>query len=318
MRPLKNMCEVAVIGGGLADFRPRVTPRVWGAWSRCSKAAACSAGKSRRRTKSTACPFPENSPARTRDPSARGARKVGVQIVEASVAKIELNKRLTLTDQDNKTYHPEAIIVASGASLRKLGVPGEEEFTGRGVSHCATCDGGFFRGQDVVVVGGGDSAAQEALVLAKTSRRVIMVCHSPLKAKRDYIEKMAARENVRFVWDSEVSAILGKDGVAGVRLRNVKDGTSSDIECTGLFPYIGVGAEHCTSCPPIVADADGAHQTNAGFATLDARVFAVGRRSRRLWRQYRRGHGGRRGRRGSCGASLEYRRVNAHLARTFI
>jgi thioredoxin reductase (NADPH) len=99
--------------------------------------------------------------------------------------------------------------------------PGEEEFAGRGVSRCATCDGGFFRGQDVVVVGGGDSAVQEALVLAKTSRRVIMVCHSPLKARRDYIERLDARENVSFRWNSEIEAIMGESKVAGVRLRNV-------------------------------------------------------------------------------------------------
>ena len=177
-----------------------------------------------------------------------------------SVAKIELDERLTLTDQDNKTYHPEAIIVASGASLRKLGVPGEEEFIGRGVSHCATCDGGFYRGQDVVVVGGGDSAAQEALVLAKTSRRVIMVCRSPLKAKRDYVDKIAARENVTFVWDSEVSAILGEDGVSGVRVRNVKDGTTLRHRVHGAVSVHRRVHRTRDFVPPIVADTDGTHQ----------------------------------------------------------
>ena len=203
------------------------------------------------------------------------ARKVGVQVVESSVAKIDLDKRLTLTDQENKSHHPEAIIIASGASLRRLGVRGEEELIGRGVSRCATCDGGFFRGQDVVVVGGGDGAVHEALVLAKTSRRVIMVCRSPLKAKRDYIDKLAARENVSFVWDSEISAILGDDGVSGVRLRNVKDGTSSDIECTGLFPFIGV-APNTEFVPASLLTATRHIKTSPGFATSDARVFAVG------------------------------------------
>lgn len=203
------------------------------------------------------------------------ARKAAVQIVESGIAKLESGVRLTLTDEHGATYYPDAIIVASGASLRRLGVPGEEEFVGRGVSRCATCDGGFFRGQDVVVVGGGDSAVQEALVLAKTARRVIMVCRSPLKAKRDYIDRIAARENVQFAWDSEVSEILGDDAVAGVRVRNVKDGTESRIECAGLFPFIGV-APNAQFAPSSLLAATGHFQTNPDLATSDARVFAVG------------------------------------------
>ncbi len=146
-------------------------------------------------------------------------------------------------------------------------MPREEEFLGRGLSRCATCDGGFFRGQDVVVVGGGDGAVQEALVLAKTSRRVIMVCRSPLKAKRDYVDRLAARENVSFVWDSEVSAILGDQGVSGVRLRNVKDGTSSDIECTGLFPFVGA-TPNSGFVPASLLTASGHIKTTAEFCDL--------------------------------------------------
>jgi thioredoxin reductase (NADPH) len=151
----------------------------------------------------------------------------------------------------------------------------EEEFIGRGVSRCATCDGPFFRGQDVVVVGGGDAAVQEALVLAKTSRRVIMACRSPLRAKRDYIDKLAARENVSFIWDSEVSAISGHDGVSGVHLRNVKDGTSAEVECAGLFPFIGA-TPNAGFVPAPLLTATGHIKTNLGFATSDPRVFAVG------------------------------------------
>jgi thioredoxin reductase (NADPH) len=116
---------------------------------------------------------------------------------------------------------------------------------------------------------------QEALVLAKTSRRVTMVCRSPLKAKRDYIDKIAARENVSFAWDSEVAAILGDDGVTGVRLRNVKSGASSELECAGLFPFIGA-APNTQFVPASLLAASGHIKTNSGFATSDARVFAVG------------------------------------------
>jgi len=113
-------------------------------------------------------------------------------------------------------------------------------------------------------------------VLAKTSRRVIMVWPKPLKAKRDYIEKLAARENVSFIWDSEVSAILGDNGVSGVSLRNVKDGTSTDVACAGLFPFIGA-TPNTGFVPASVANGDGRHlNTSHGFATSDSRVFAVG------------------------------------------
>lgn len=203
------------------------------------------------------------------------ARKTAVQIVESSITKLEAGPRLRLTDEHGRTYHPDVVVVASGASLRKLGVPDEEKFIGRGVSRCATCDGGFFRGQDVVVAGGGDSAVQEALTLAKTVRRVILVCRSRLKAKRDYIDRIAARENVQFVWDSEVTAILGDDAVAGVRVRNVKDGTDSQIDCAGLFPFIGA-IPNTQFIPSSLLGATGHLQTNSDLATTDDRVFAVG------------------------------------------
>lgn len=276
MRPLKNMCEVAVIGGGLAGLSAARHAARLGRLVTLFEGSPMFGGLIATVGEVDGLLVPGKfSGQDLAIHLLEDARKVAVQIVEAGIAKIELNSRLTLTDLDNRTYQPEAIIVASGATLRKLGVPNEEQFIGRGLSHCATCDGGFFRGQDVVVVGGGDSAVQEALVLAKTSRRVTMVCRSPLKAKRDYIDKIAARENVSFAWDSEVTAILGDDGVAGVRLRNVKNGTSSDIECAGLFPFIGA-TPNSQFVPASLLAASGQIKTNSGFATSDPRVFAVG------------------------------------------
>jgi thioredoxin reductase (NADPH) len=276
MRPLKNMCEVAVIGGGLAGLSAARHAARLGRLVTLFEGSAMFGGLVATVGEVDGLLVPGKfSGQDLAIHLLEDARKVAVQIVEAGIAKIELNARLTLTDQDSRTYHPEVVIVASGATLRKLGVPGEEQFIGRGLSHCATCDGGFFRGQDVVVVGGGDSAVQEALVLAKTSRRVTMVCRSPLKAKRDYIDKIAARENVSFAWDSEVTAILGNDGVTGVRLRDVKSGTSSDLDCAGLFPFIGA-APNTQFVPASLLAATGHIKTNSGLATSDARVFAVG------------------------------------------
>lgn len=276
MRSLKNICEVAVIGGGLAGLSAARHAVRLGRLVTLFEASGLFGGLVATIGEVDGLPVPGKfSGQELAIHLLQDARKAAAQIVQTGVARIELDKRLTLTDQEKKTYHPEAIIIASGASPRKLGVPGEEKFVGRGVSRCATCDGGFFRNQDVVVVGGGDGAVQEALVLAKTSRRVIMVCRSALKAKRDYIERLAARENVSFVWDSEVSTILGRDGVSGVRLRNVKDGTSSDIECAGLFPFIGA-TPNTEFAPASLRTQTGHIKTTPRFATSDPRVFAVG------------------------------------------
>ena len=276
MRPLKNICEVAVIGGGLAGLSAARQAARLGRLVTLFEPTGMYGGQVATVHEVEGLPVPGHfSGQDLAIAQLEEARKIGVHIVETGVAKIELGETLTLTDDDGGAYHPEAVIIASGASLRKLGVPGEEEFAGRGVSRCATCDGGFFRGEDVVVVGGGDSAAQEALTLAKTSRKVIMVCRGPMSAKRDYIDRLAARENVEFMWDSEVAAIFGENGVAGVRLRNVASGAVSDLECAGVFPYVGV--EPNTGFLPGSLLAKGGHvKTNGGLATVDPRVFAVG------------------------------------------
>lgn len=276
MRPLKNTCEVAVIGGGLAGLAAARHAARLGRLVTLFEGSGMYGGQVATTSEVEGLPVPGKfSGQDLAIHLLEDARKVAVTIVESSIATLDLGMRITLTDQDGVKYHPEAIIVASGASLRKLGVPREAEFVGRGLSHCATCDGGFYRNQDVVVVGGGDSAAQEALVLAKTSRRVLMVCHSALTAKRNYVEKLASCENVTFVWDSEVSEIVGNDGVSGVRIRNVKDGTTSSIECMGIFPYVGV-TPNTAFVPAALKTSTGHISTSASFASADARLFAVG------------------------------------------
>ena len=276
MRPLKNTCQVAVIGGGIAGLAAARHAARLGALVTLFEGSGLFGGLVATVGEIDFFPVPGTFSGQDLAIALLAdARMAAVQVVESHVATIDISHCLTLIDQENKAYHPEAIIIASGASLRHLGVLREADFAGRGVSRCATCDGGFFRNQDVVVVGSGDAAIHEALVLAKTSRRVIMVCRGKLKAKRDYIEKLAARENVGFIWDSEVSEIVGEDGVSGVRLRNLKNGTNLDIDCAGVFPFIGV-APNSGFVPESLRTAQGSIQVDQHFATSDSRVFAVG------------------------------------------
>jgi thioredoxin reductase (NADPH) len=276
MRPLRNQCEVAVIGGGLAGL-----------------SAACHMARLGRLVTLFEASYMFGGLVATVDEvhglSVPGkfsgqdlavhlleeARKAAVQIIEAGVETIETGATLRITDAEGREYRPEVIIVASGASLRKLGVPGEEEFLGRGVSRCATCDGGFFRGQDVVVTGSGDAAVEEALVLAKICRRVIMVCRSALKAKREYVDKIASRDNVTFIWDSQIVEVLGENGVSGVRVRNVKTDAVSDVECSGLFPFIGV-APNTGFLPSGLLTNTGHVETAQNFCSAEPRIFAAG------------------------------------------
>jgi thioredoxin reductase (NADPH) len=276
MRPLKNTCEVAVTGGGLAGLSAACHMARLGRLVTLFEASYMFGGLVATVDEVHGMPVPGKfSGQDLAIHLVEEARKVGVQIVEAGIEKIETGASLVITDAEGGTHKPEVIIVASGASLKKLGVPGEEELAGRGVSRCATCDGGFFRGQDVAVTGSGDAAVEEALVLAKICRKVIMVCRGPLKAKREYVERIASRDNVIFIWDSEITEILGEQGVAGLRLRNVKSGAVSDVECAGLFPFIGV-VPNTGFLPAAMLTASGHIKTSPDLVTSDPRVFAAG------------------------------------------
>jgi thioredoxin reductase (NADPH) len=276
MRPLRNSCEVAVIGGGLAGLSAACHMARLGRLVTLFESSYMFGGLVATVDEVHGLPTPGKfSGQDLAIHLLEDARKAAVQIIETGIETIETGSTLSITDGEGNIHKPEVIIIASGASLKKLGVPGEEEFTGRGVSRCATCDGGFFRGQDVAVTGSGDAAVEEALVLAKICKRVLMVCRGPLKAKRDYVEKIASRDNVTFIWDSEITEILGEQGVAGLRLRNVKTGESSDIDCAGLFPFIGV-VPNTGFLPTSMLNPSGHIKTGEGLSTSHPRIFAAG------------------------------------------
>jgi len=268
-RPLKNLCEIAVIGGGLAGLSAARHAARLGRLVTLFESSGMWGGQVATVDHVDGLPFPgEFSGQDLAIPMLEEARKVGVRVIEAQIDKLEASQRIVLTDWEGEEHFPEAVIVATGGSLRRLGVPGEEQFTGRGVSRCASCDGGFYRDQTVVVVGGGDAAVHEALVLARTSREVIVISRSPLKAQREYIDRLDARDNVRFVWDSEVTAVLGEMKVSGVSVRNRVTGAETQIDCAGVFPFIGVEPNTAFLPEPM---------RQGGFAQpTDPRIIAVG------------------------------------------
>lgn len=199
-----------------------------------------------------------------------------VQLVNEPVLEVVQDDGLLRVVSATQSVRARRVIAASGARLRTLGVRGEEELRGKGVSQCAHCDGGFFRNQDVVVVGGGDAALQEALVLAETSASVTIVARSRLKARSGYIERAASKPNIRFVWDGAVEAINGKEGVTGVRLRDVRSGATSELACSGVFVFVGVAPETSYLPATVKRDALGCLVTDAQLRTSLAGVFAVG------------------------------------------
>ncbi len=169
------------------------------------------------------------------------AARFGARFLDTLITRIDAEVRpFVLHTDSGEQLTADAIIVSTGASPRKLGVPGEEQLANRGVSYCATCDGFFFRGKKVVVVGGGNSALDEGLFLTRYVDELIIVHRrDSLRADPVLEERALNNPKVRFVWDSTVEAILGEEKVEGVRLRNLKTGATSELAVDGVFPYIG-------------------------------------------------------------------------------
>jgi thioredoxin reductase (NADPH) len=169
------------------------------------------------------------------------AERFGARIEIDEVTEVNFSQGSPFTVKTySQTYQADAAIICTGASPKRLGIPGEEELIGKGVSFCATCDGFFFRGKDVVVVGGGDSALEEGIFLTRFANRVEVIHRrDQLRAGETLKERAAKNSKIDFLWDTVVEEIVGDGKVEGIKLRNVKTGATQEKTTDGVFIFIG-------------------------------------------------------------------------------
>ncbi|MDR0960763.1 MAG: thioredoxin-disulfide reductase [Propionibacteriaceae bacterium] len=216
------------------------------------------------------------------------AVKFGATLVEDDAVTAELTGDIKrVSDSDGNTYESKAVILATGSAYRRLGIPDEDRLAGKGVSWCATCDGFFFRGQDIAVVGGGDSALEEAIFLTRFASTVTIVHRrDELRASAIMQERAKNHPQISFAWNSQVTAIHGADTVEGIELTDTVTGEKRDIPLTGLFIAIGQVPRHELFTDEVTLD-------EAGFVVVDhpgtrtnlPGVFACGDVVDRIYRQ---------------------------------
>ncbi|MBQ5749536.1 MAG: thioredoxin-disulfide reductase [Oscillospiraceae bacterium] len=212
------------------------------------------------------------------------AERFGAKTEYAEVLSVDLNAQPKTVTTDSSTFSAKTVVIATGANPRPLGVANEKELIGRGVSYCAACDGMFYKGKTVIVVGGGNTAAEDALLLSRVAAKVILVHRrDTLRATRVYHEPLMRADNVEFCWDSVVCELLHDAKLTGVRLQNVKTGEQTEIACDGVFVSVGripatdLVKEHLTldAAGYIVADETTKTDIPGVFAVGDVRTKAL-------------------------------------------
>ena len=205
------------------------------------------------------------------------AEAAGAEFVLDTVEKLETSGVDRIVYGVSEHLRARAVIIAAGSALRSLGVPGEEKFLGKGVSHCATCDGAFFAGREVCVIGGGDSALDEALVLAEHAAHVkILHRGAELDAQNVLRDRAAANDKIEIVPQTVVEEIVGEDAVTSVRLREVASGGTRTEAVDGVFVYVGLEPNTAFLQGVLALDSAGHIETDINMRTSLAGVFAAG------------------------------------------
>jgi thioredoxin reductase (NADPH) len=208
------------------------------------------------------------------------AKRFGLEVVTQPVVEVKLegNKKVVKTDEGSYVCH--SLIICTGTEYRKLGVPGENEFAGKGVSYCATCDGAFFRDSQIFVVGGGDSALTEALYLTKFAKQVTIIHRrDALRGTKIYQERVFANPKIKLLWDSVIKEIKGDSVVRSVLVKNLKTGKVTEHSTEGVFLFVGLfprtdflkGLVQMDDAGYILTDEDGQTSVKGIFAAGDCR-----------------------------------------------
>jgi len=214
------------------------------------------------------------------------AKDLGVDIYTGQVVGITKDGRLWHIKTDSKEYKAGAVIVAVGSVPQKLGLKKEELLTGKGISYCATCDGPLYRGKVVAVIGGGDTAVEEALFLSRFADKVFLIHRRErLRAAEILGQRAKANKKIIFCWDSIVDKIVGDEKLEGLILENVKDKTKKEIACDGVFIYVGRSPDTRFLKDLVEADEHGHIITDERMRTRQAGMFAAGDCRRKILRQ---------------------------------
>lgn len=207
------------------------------------------------------------------------AKRFGAQLITDDIVKMDLSGAIkTLVDGSGNTIKARSVILAMGSAYREIGLPNEKRLSGHGVSWCATCDGFFFRDQEIAVVGGGDSAVEEATFLTRFASKVVMIHRrDSLRASKIMVDRAVANPKIEFLWNTEVVDVLGDSKVSGLKLRNTIDGTETERSFTGLFVAIGHIPRSELIANEVTLNSEGYVEVDAGSTRTNLPgVFACG------------------------------------------
>ena len=214
------------------------------------------------------------------------AKRFGLEVISQEVVEVKTDGDLKMVKADDAIYHCKALIICTGNEWRKLGVPGEKEFTGKGVSYCATCDGAFFRDSQIIVVGGGDSALTEALYLTKFAKDVTIVHRrDALRGTKIYQERVFANPKIKLLWNSVVQGIKGDSVVQSVLVKNVKTGEIGELKTEGVFLFVGLSPRTQFLKGLMKLDEAGYIVTDENCESSVKGIFAAGDCRKKLLRQ---------------------------------